>query len=342
MAVMALALVTMPEVANHKESLLAHMGDLAAGSWLSTLISVDASLVLSGAVLTSFVGVNGLVGRMALDRCLPQFLLKSSRRGTTHRIIIAFFLLSISVMAITRGDLEVLAGVYTLSFLSVMFLFSLGNVLLKIKRGSLKRQVVASWGAVLLSMIAVAAGWAGNAIMKPEYLTVFFEYFFPALLIVAIMLNRIALLRLSLFLSRRAIATIIRPITALTNAIQRAIDRINAQQIVFFTRGDNIANLNRVMLYVERNEHTRKVKMVHVTDDPASVPPKFEEDVRFLDRAYPKIDIEFVIIDGTFSPELLAKLSKDWRIPSNFMFIGCPGAGMTHNLAELGGVRVIV
>ena len=59
-------------------------------------------MVLSGAVLTSFVGVTGLVHRMTLDRCLPQFLLKTNKRGTTHRIIIAFFLLSVSVLFITH------------------------------------------------------------------------------------------------------------------------------------------------------------------------------------------------------------------------------------------------
>ena len=59
MAFLALALVPIPEVAQHQETLLAHMGNLAGGQWLSILISVDATLVLSGAVLTSFIGVTG-------------------------------------------------------------------------------------------------------------------------------------------------------------------------------------------------------------------------------------------------------------------------------------------
>jgi amino acid transporter len=80
MALLALALVPIPEVVHHEEALLAHMGNIAGGNWLSWLISLDAALVLSGAVLTSYVGVAGLVRRMALDRCLPQFLLKINRR----------------------------------------------------------------------------------------------------------------------------------------------------------------------------------------------------------------------------------------------------------------------
>lgn len=39
---------------------------------------------------------------------------------------------------------------------------------------------------------------------------------------------------------------------------------------------------------------------------------------------------------------LIAKLSRTWKIPANFMFIGCPGQGMPHSLGELVGVRVIV
>ena len=127
MALLALALVPIPEVEPHKEALLSHMGGIAGGPWFSWLISLDAGLVLSGAVLTSYVGVTGLLRRMTLDRGLPQLFLKTNRRGTNHRIIIVFFLISASVMYITEGDLAKLAGVYTISFLSVMALFGIGN-----------------------------------------------------------------------------------------------------------------------------------------------------------------------------------------------------------------------
>ena len=43
--------------------------------------------VLSGAVLTSFVGVSGLMKRMALDRIWPQFFLKENRRGANYVIL---------------------------------------------------------------------------------------------------------------------------------------------------------------------------------------------------------------------------------------------------------------
>ena len=342
MAFMALSLVPTGEVAANESALLAHMGRESAGNWLGTLISIDAAIVLSGAVLTSFIGVDGLVARMSLDRCLPQFLLKRSRRGTTHRILIAFFLLTISILAITKGDLKALAGVYTLSFLSVMLLFGLGNVLLKVKRASLPRPQIASWPTVILAMTAVSIGLIGNAIMNPQYLGVFFEYFIPTVLIVLIMLTRTTLLKALLFTTRSIVLTTLRPLNRLTHWTRSVIDRINGQKVVFFSRGDNIANLNLVMLYVQKNEHSNAIKIVHVVPKNETYSDKLEKELEFLDKAYPDIDIEFVLLEGEFGPPLIEKLSKEWNIPANFMFIGCPGGGMPHSLHELGGVRVIV
>lgn len=81
---------------------------------------------------------------MTLDQCFPQFLLKSNRRGTYHRIILVFMSLCISILYLTGGRLLSLAGVYTISFLGVMTLFGIGNILLKINRRELKRTYRAS------------------------------------------------------------------------------------------------------------------------------------------------------------------------------------------------------
>jgi len=341
-ALLALALVPINQVGSHQEALLAHMGNLSGGSWLSTLISIDASLVLSGAVLTSFVGVNGLVHRMTLDRCLPQFFLKTNRRGTTHRIIIAFFLLSVSVLVITKGELKALAGVYTLSFLSVMALFGLGNILLKTKRAGLPRPHTASLVSVLVAVAAVIAGLVGNAVMNPYYLGVFIEYFIPTLMVVSIMLGRITILQACLFLVRSVLHFFTKRMTRITQMIRSKIDEINAQQIVFFTRGDNIANLNSAMLYVQRNEHTNRIKVVIVVRDECEVPPNLKRDLDFLNEAYPNIDIEFVTLQGSFGPDLIRELSKKWEIPTNLMFIGSPGNHFIYGLKDLGGVRLII
>ncbi len=342
MALLALSLVPIGDVMGHKEALLSHIGLLAGGPWLSVLISVDAALVLSGAVLTSFIGVTGLMRRMTLDRCLPQALLKTNRMGTTHRIIIGFFLLCVSVLFITQGDLGALAGVYTISFLAVMALFGLGNILLKVRRARLPRPTKASWPAVFVAVAAVLVALVGNGVMNPDYLKVFFAYFIPTMLAVAIMLGRTAILRVFLFFIHGVSEIVLNYTSNATDAIRRKIDQINAQQFVFFTRGDSVANLNQVMLYVSNNEHTGRIKVVTVFEKESDIPPRLKDDLEFLDEAYPKIDIEFLAVKGTFGPPLIEKLSKKWGIAPNFMFIGSPGDRFPHRLEDLGGVRLII
>ncbi|MCA9216875.1 MAG: APC family permease [Planctomycetales bacterium] len=365
MAILALALVPIPEVREtYQNTLLSHMGETAGGTWLAWLISVDAILVLSGATLTSYVGVTGLVERMTLDRCLPRFLLMKSRRKTPHRIIIAFFGLSVSVLLITRGDLKSLAAVYTLSFLAVMALFAIGNLLLKVKRPKLPRPSRATYLTVLVALAAVAVAIVGNARLNQTYLIVFLEYLIPTVLVVTIMLTRLKLLELMAFFvdelrrkvgQERHEAVVNRDLPTarwwrrfgvcvkrLEDWLYLKMQEVSDQQIVFFTKGDSLGNLNRVMQYVEDNEHTDRIKIVTVVSSHCEIPPKLEPNLKFLDEAYPDIDIEFVKVDGEFSPELIQSLSKEWNIPTNLMFVGSPGDHFMYGISQLGGVRLII
>jgi len=344
MAFLALALVPMAEVEAHSLDLLAYMGETSygGGKWLAYVISVDAVLVLSGAVLTSFVGVNGLVKRMTLDRVLPQALLKTNTRGTTHRIIIGFFLLAVSVHFITGGEITILAGVYTLSFLSVMALFGIGNVLLKVRRARLPRPSRAPWPAVIVGILAVLAGLVGNYVMNPTYFRVFLTYFIPTVLVAFTMLGRIFLLKVGIYFVRRMSQSISNVTSTIAKSLYDKMDAINSQQVVFFTRGDSVSNLNEAMLYVRNNEHTNRIKVVTVVQDEKEVPPRLKTDLEFLDETYPEMDIEFVVYKGEFGPKLIRKLSKEWGIPANFMFIASPGDHFLYGLAELGGVRLII
>lgn len=341
-AFFALALLPIREIATHQEALLSHMGYMTGGDWLAGLISIDAALVLSGAVLTSFIGVTGLVHRMVLDRCMPQILLKENRYGTQYRIVIAFFVLSLSVLVVTQGKLTMLAGVYTISFLSVMALFGVGNLLLKVRRSGLRRPVNASWLGVLFAIAAVLAALSGNVFMNPVYVSVFFEYFLPTVIIVLIMLNRVSLLRSCLFFIQEISKKLAWATEVLSELLQQKIDDINSQQVVFFTRGGDLANLNLALIYVRNNEHTNRLKIVTVVREEGEVPARLAEDILFLDRAYPEISIEFIVLRGVFGPELIQEISKKWNIPANFMFIGSPNGAFTYNLADLGGVRLII
>ena len=156
------------------------------------------------------------------------------------------------------------------------------------------------------------------------------------------MLGRITILEACLFLVRSIFHLFIKRMTKVTQVIRNKIDEINAQQIVFFTRGDNVANLNRVVLYVQQNEHTNRIKVVNVVRNESEVPPNLKQDLEFLNKAYPSIDIEFVARVGKFGPELIRELSEKWAIPTNLMFIGSPGTHFLYGIKDLGGVRLII
>jgi len=342
---MALAVISvLPTIVinENQAALLSRMGFETGGWWLSTFISVDAVLVLSGAVLTSYVGVAGLIKRMALDRVLPQFTLKENRRGSAYVILIMFFLLCLSVLFVTDGELGALAGVYTISFLIVMGSFGVGNFLLKFKRANLPRPVVASPFVVAIAVGAVLVALYGNIKLHPEYLVVFLQYFIPALVVIFMMLNRRELLKVALVVVDSFFDTLTDLAHLSKLHLTRLMNRLGRQQFVYFSKADSIAELNKVMMYVQENETTNRLKIVTVLGEGDHVSKEFLADVGVLDRAYPEIDIEFIQLKGEFTPQLIEKLSKEWRIPINFMFIASPGDKFPYKVSELGGVRLII
>lgn len=340
---LAMGLLTMVAIQEVPPDLLAQMGVISAGPWLGNLVSIDAALVLSGAVLTSYVGVTGLVRRMTLDRCLPQVLLKENRlRHTNHWIILGFFFLCWSILTVTKGRIEILAGVYTLAFLAVMSLFAIGNMLLKVKRNRLPRDTRASWPTVSLALVAVLLGLLGNVLLDPESVGVFGEYFALVAGGVILMFMRVQLLKWALFILRAVVERIEQVSELFRKSLLFYIDRINSMTVVYFTKTDDLANLNRAALYVLDNEHTKRLKVIHVFEREEEIPPELAAHLQAIDHMYPNLRIDFVAVKGSFGPELITRLSRRLRVPKNFMFIGTPGDRFPHEIEDLGGVRLIL
>ena len=342
-SLLALGLVPLANVAEHQTDLLAHMGNISGGGWLQQVVSIDATLVLAGAVLTSFVGVTGLIRRMSLDRCLPQFLLTENPwRRTNHWIILLFLALCASILLLSSGSIETLAGVYTLSFLSVMALFAIGNIMLKLKRDRLPRDFRATSGALFFGLTAVAVGLAGNLLLNPEYVRVFAIYFAVSMGVVALMLYRIQILGGLLLLAGGAVRRVRGAGGNLYAWVLHMITDIRSRRVVYFTRGDNLETLNRAALYVLENEITNNMMAVHCYMNEADITPSLAENLRIIDRMYPRLKIDLVLVHGAFTPELIEKLSQRLKVPKNYMFISTPGNRFPHNLGDLGGVRLIM
>lgn len=217
----------------------------------------------------------------------------------------------------------------------------------------------------MLALVAVTVAILGNARLNRQYVVVFLEYLLPTVAVVSIMLGRDRLLELLVFFtdevrqylrierrdaiqkderaSAKRLSIVSRWVTKVDLYLHDQLNRIRAQQLVYFTRGDHVQNLNRVMQYIEENEHTNRVKFVHVHRAGESNPKKLAGQLDFLDEVYPEIDIEFVELEGEFSPDLILELSEKWGIPTNLMFMSSPKSDrLRFQIGDLGGVRLII
>lgn len=338
---LALGIVNTQEVAEYSTNLLSHMAEISSGSVLKTVISIDAVLVLSGAVLTSYVGVIGLVRRMSLDRCLPAVFLKQNEwKQTNHWIIISFFALCTMILFVTQGDVEKLAGVYTLSFLCVMALFAIGNLLLKYRRRKLPRDEKANPFLVLLALFGILVGLSGN--LTGPNINIFIQFLSIVLGAVLVMLYRIELLRMALSTLNSILGLVKNSSSQVSRRVNQAIQSINSQEMLFFTKDDDLPTLNAAALYVLENELTSTLTVAYVYERDEEIPSVLAEHLKTIDHIYPKLKINFLSVEGEFGPELIESLSKRLKIPTNFMFIGTPGDRFPHRIADLGGVRLIL
>lgn len=338
-ALVVVSVLPLTQIAAAKDFVLAESAFQIGGSLFGQIIVIDAFLVLSGAVLTSYVGVAGLINRMALDGCLPGLLLQENRRGSHPRIVLTFFLLTSSIFILTRGELLSLAGVYTISFLGVMSLFALGNLVLRETRTQLKRPYRAPLIYVILAFLATTAGIAGNVIIDPRNVFYFGIYFFPALLVVWAMINQGGILRLLLRLTR--------PLPLLNKFIKRTAEDVLAGRFVVFVHHKR--RLFGALEYLNRNETGRNITLVHCKD--------WEEDSRGRDKSYrriehllpdlreagvyPHFNIKVIYKDKPFGPAVVDEVARELNIHKNRILIGSIHHHHDFDYHELGGVRII-
>jgi hypothetical protein len=117
------------------------------------------------------------------------------------------------------------------------------------------------------------------------------------------MLNRALIIKWIIYLIEYLYRPLRKFVISSSRNLHNSLRKINSQELVFFTKGDNVAILNRVMIYVEENETTKRLKIVHVCDSNETDNEALIKDIEVLDRAYPDIHIEFVEVEGTFGPD---------------------------------------
>jgi len=408
LSLISFSALTLDEVIEHHDTVLARTADVV-GTWvqegifripasedgvsfgrlLSMLVSVDAFMVLSAALLTGYVGINGLIRRMSMDRCLPQFfLITNPWTGTDSFILVGFFVLCVSQVVVLESNVEALGGVYCYAFLTVMTIFAFGNIMLKIKRPSLPREVTTGWIQSIVGLLAVMIALLGNILGKPELLTYFFVYFLIVGLLVLVMFQRVAIMRLLFKLlkpkkqqqqkqsqefkvedealplvpsqSTRADVKVAfgdengiileptvppPPSTEHVNCLKvlsHAVQEVQNVPFVFFCKHDDLYMLNKALLYIQKNEQTNQIFVVHCAGDKNEFDNNsLTEHVKLMDLLYPRVKVSLLIVSADFSPVTVEWLSQAIHVPINAMFISCPDENFTMKVSQLRGMRII-
>ena len=351
------------------------------GQICSTILSIDAFIVLAAAVLTSFIGINGLIRRMSMDRCLPQVLLTQNPwTGTDSYILVGFFALCVSQVVVLKCNVAALGGVYCFSFLSVMMIFAIGNIMLKIRRPSLPREISVPWIQAFAGLFSILAAFLGNVFEKADLLQYFFVYCIIIGFLVFIMFQQVRITRFlyKMLLPRSLKESLKRTHSELTlfdleslpgtnhslrmeteestlvtassngsdrntcrDALASALKEIKDVPFVFFCKHDDLPLMNKVILYIKRNEQTSKIIIVHCAKGGSTDTDMLAEHVKLLDLLYPKIKISLLVIDSLFAPSTVEWTSQRLSVPMNAMFISCPDENFSMKVAQLRGMRIV-
>jgi amino acid transporter len=105
-------------------------------------VVIVGALILSGAVNTSLIGVNGVMNRVAEDGVLLDWFRKPHRKyGTSYRILNLMALMQVATIIASRGDVMLLGEAYAFGVVWSFALKSLGVLVLRFQRSDQEYRV---------------------------------------------------------------------------------------------------------------------------------------------------------------------------------------------------------
>lgn len=332
-AAISLNILPLKEIFAAKDFLLASVAFKIGGLFFLGLIAIDAFLVLCGAVLTSYIGISGLVYRMALDQALPKFLATTNKNGAHPRIIFIFLTLCTSILLLTKGNLLSLAGVYTISFLGVMTLFAISNLILRHTRPKLKRTYRAPLLVVICAAITTIIGLLGNIAIDIQNIIYFLIYFISILFIVFI-----SIFQAEFFHNLKRIFSFSAVFYDYWHKKQ-----IRAEETQFYVFLHHTKNLFRALEYINHNENGHHVTIVYCSDDDNREREDIETIIPILKKAgvLNRLQVQFKYLEKKFSPKVVREFAKNQKIPLNNIFIGSIRDYHEFDYKDFTGVRII-
>jgi len=128
-----------------------------------------------------------------------------------------------------------------------------------------------------------------------------------------------------------------------TSCLSRISKKLKSYQdvpFVFYCKHDDLHLLNKAIIYIQNNEQTNKIIIVHCENNITNT-DLLQEHVKLMDLLYPKIKISLLIIDSPFSPAIVEWVSGSLNVPINAMFISCPDENFAIKVNQLRGMRII-
>ena len=297
-SILIICLLPLSETADHLGDALAFLAYEVQGPMMRTWLSFDAFFVCAASVLTSYVGVCGLVRRMAGDKCFPSiFLLLLPKTRAPAVVIMSFCVFCAGLTIKLQGKVEALSAVYSLAFLLVMSFFAISVLVLKIKRPYLPREIKAPVWTIILAFLLVFTGFSSQLFAHTsdrgdESVVVFLRFTFAFMAVVTFSLNRTGMFR---FLCKLLQLDAVREALERTSFGSLATDvnhwatkqlktSLQDSAVIYFSKDDSISRLNKALLYIFGNEDCNHVRIIHCYNEENGVEEKIEKYFGYIAR----------------------------------------------------------
>lgn len=196
MMLLVWAIIPYSEIQSNSANIVSILAERAVGAkWLRYWLVADAVLVLCAGrspimdvltvpgVLTGIISSCGSIEQLSRDHVLPTlFLHRMKFTNAPYISIIMFTIICLAMFAASDMNLTILSGQYAITFLLVMGLFAISNLLLKFNRDRLERKNRVGLPLVFLALLIVAVAIAGNIVLSPAIVGYFAAFFIITLL----------------------------------------------------------------------------------------------------------------------------------------------------------------
>ncbi|KAH0581075.1 hypothetical protein H2248_012209 [Termitomyces sp. 'cryptogamus'] len=341
--IMVLVLANVPlETVLGGANVLSVLAQTTAGRWLRIWIVIDATVVLCGGVLTGILSACELLEQLAFHRILPEFFcLKLPITESPYVSVFSFVAFCGMLYASAGASLSMVSQMFSLVWLTVMSLFPLALLLLKLDRGRIARtpntHVLIVFSSIVISILV----FAGNIALNPATAGYFLVYFLSITTIFKATQNRIHLLRWVYWLCDEH--PCLHSLMLIKIAKVKLIDlmlSLKSQPICILVKTSEFNQLVKMISYVRNSEETSCIKIVHFNDCERGIIPVLEAHAKILREDFPEFLIDLIIVDATFNPPGVMALSNRLNIPTPLMFMSCPGARFPFSIADF-GTRII-